>query len=86
MFLSFLMENINEDDLKVLEHAVVYFYVDWSVYAMQGLRMFEQLESSWPEARFSGYLSFSRRKRRQCTGRFHVRMVKTPGASRSKVV
>ena len=49
MFLSFLMDDINEDDLKVLEHAVVYFYVDWSVYAVQGLRMLEHLESSWSD-------------------------------------
>ena len=45
------MENIcNQDDLEALlsrEYAVVYFYVDWSAYAMQGLRMLEQLESSW---------------------------------------
>jgi hypothetical protein len=44
------MNNIcNEHDLKALEHAVVYFYVDWSVSAMQGLRMLEQLESSWSD-------------------------------------
>jgi hypothetical protein len=47
------MENIsNEDDFKALlsrEHAVVYFYVDWSTYAMQGLRMLDQLESSWSD-------------------------------------
>jgi hypothetical protein len=54
-FFHSLMENIcNEDDFKVLlsrEHAIVYFYVDWSAYAMEGLRMLEQLESSWSDLR-----------------------------------
>ena len=44
------MENIrSEDDLNALlsrEHAIVYFYVDWSAYAMQGLHLLEELESA----------------------------------------
>jgi hypothetical protein len=43
---------LNEEDFASMvlqEHSVIYFYVDWSVHAVQGRRILEELESSWSQ-------------------------------------
>ena len=45
---------LSEDDFSLMlsqEHSVLYFYVDWSAYAIEGLRILEEVESLFAQNR-----------------------------------
>ena len=51
---------LSEEDFALTlaeQHSVIYFFVDWSVYAVQGRRMLEELELLCPDLKGSFWIA-----------------------------